>query len=65
LVTPHISSFGITQYGDGASVQISSRRSMVARTRVPATFEITICTGAGNLRSCAASPGISSSSAWP
>src|SRR6185312_1936063 len=38
---------------------------IVERTRVPATLEMTICAGVGNLANCAASPAISSRRTCP
>jgi hypothetical protein len=51
--------------GAGASGQVSRTRIIVARTRVPATLEMTICAGVGNFANCAANPEISSSRTWP
>src|SRR5690349_13326768 len=64
-MTPHCDSCGTSQYGAGASGHTSSMRIVVARTRVPATFEITIAVGVGSFANCAGSAVISSSSAWP
>ena len=40
-------------------------RIVFARTRVPATLEMTILAGVGSLANCAGNAVISSSSAWP
>ena len=61
----HCSACGTSHAGAGASGHTSSARSVAARTRVPATFEMTMRDGTGSLRHCAGSAGISSSSAWP
>jgi hypothetical protein len=63
LRTPHWNSCGTSQYGAGASGHTSSTRIVAVRTRVAATFEMTIRDGVGNFTNCAASAGTSSSSA--